>query len=63
MYFFSGDDTLKKMMFSLKYRTEKIKTVIDNFYSVKEIFPQIYSDQDPTTNEFRKQVEITYVLS
>lgn len=36
---------------------EKVKLVIDNYYTVKEIFPQIYGDLDPSTDTFRKHVE------
>jgi len=54
---FSGDEFIKKVLFSLKYRTEKVKTVIDNYYTVKELFPQIYGDLDPTSETFRKHVE------
>lgn len=53
----SGDEMIKKILFSLKYRTEKVKFVIDNYYTVKEIYPQIYGDLDPTTETFRKNVE------
>ncbi|XP_050443300.1 alpha-tocopherol transfer protein-like [Adelges cooleyi] len=57
-----SDEMLKKIMFSLKYRMEKIKTVIDNFYTVKEIFPQIYTQQDPTTESYRKHVDAAYMF-
>lgn len=55
-FFFSDDEFIKKVLFSLKYRTERAKLVIDNFYTVKETFPQIYTDLDPTTESFQKHV-------
>lgn len=58
LFLFSGDETIKKILFSLKYRTEKVKLVIDNYYTVKEVFPQIYGDLDPTTETFRKHVDM-----
>lgn len=45
---------LTKFLFSLKYRVEKTKTVIDNFYTVRESFPSIFGDLDPTTELYKK---------
>ncbi|XP_060853781.1 alpha-tocopherol transfer protein-like isoform X2 [Rhopalosiphum padi] len=58
----TSDEFIKKVLFSLKYRTEKVKTVIDNYYTVKELFPQIYGDLDPTSETFRKHVEAVYMF-
>ncbi|XP_060877757.1 uncharacterized protein LOC132950356 [Metopolophium dirhodum] len=58
----TSDEFIKKVLFSLKYRTEKVKLVIDNYYTVKELFPQIYGDLDPTTETFRKHVEAVHMF-
>lgn len=58
----TSDEFIKKVLFSLKYRIEKVKFVIDNYYTVKEIFPRIYGDLDPTTETFRKHVEVVHMF-
>ncbi|XP_015378749.1 PREDICTED: alpha-tocopherol transfer protein-like [Diuraphis noxia] len=58
----TSDEFIKKVLFSLKYRTEKVKLVIDNYYTVKELFPQIYGDLDPRTESFRKHVEAVHMF-
>lgn len=58
----TSDEMIKKILFSLKYRTEKVKLVIDNYYTVKETYPQIYGDSDPTTETFRKHVDAVYMF-
>lgn len=49
---------LKKILFSLKYRMEKSKLVIDNYYTTKEIYPQIYGNLDPSTEAFKQLAEV-----
>ncbi|KAE9537286.1 hypothetical protein AGLY_006309 [Aphis glycines] len=58
----TSDEFIKKVLFSLKYRTEKVKFVIENYYTVKELFPQIYGDLDPTSETFRKHVEAVHMF-
>lgn len=54
---FPGDEIIYKMLFSLKFRTEKAKLVLENYYTVKNIFPGIYGNLDPTTDTFRTHVD------
>lgn len=58
----TSDEMIKKILFSLKYRTEKVKTVIDNYYTVKEMYPEIYGDFDPTTETFRRHVDQVHMF-
>ncbi|VVC37055.1 Cellular retinaldehyde binding/alpha-tocopherol transport,CRAL/TRIO, N-terminal domain,CRAL-TRIO lipid [Cinara cedri] len=58
----TSDEIIYKMLFSLKFRTEKVKLVLENYYTIKDVFPGIYGNLDPTTDTFRKHVDAVYMF-